>query len=98
MTEEQGRQGQVRLTLTVTGEVQAVGFRYRTLQRALRLGVKGIAENRVDGSVHIIAEGSQDAVEALLGFLRSPEAPGTVRHIDVQRSAATGEFADFGTA
>ena len=98
MSEQQSQQGQVRITLTVTGEVQAVGFRYRTLQHALRLGVRGIAENRVDGSVHIIAEGSPDAVDALLGFLRSPEAPGSVRHIDVQRSAATGEFADFRTA
>lgn len=35
----------------VTGRVQGVGFRYWTLEEAVRLGIKGWVRNEPDGSV-----------------------------------------------
>ena len=86
-----------RLTARVTGEVQAVGFRYRTLQQARRLGLTGIVSNSSDGSVQVVAEGAPSAVDGLLEWLRSPAAPGIVTGVEESLSAATGEFADFST-
>lgn len=86
-----------RLTARITGEVQAVGFRYRTLQQAMRLGLTGVVSNSPDGSVHVVAEGPQPAVDGLREWLGSPAAPGTVHGIEEAFSDATGEFPDFTT-
>ncbi|MBO0908236.1 MULTISPECIES: acylphosphatase [Arthrobacter] len=86
-----------RLTARITGEVQAVGFRYRTLQQAIRLGLTGLAANRSDGSVLVVAEGAGPALEELLQWLNSPAAPGTVSAVQDSWSEATGEFRTFGT-
>ncbi|MBF4992913.1 acylphosphatase [Arthrobacter gandavensis] len=87
-----------RLTARITGQVQAVGFRYRTLQQATRLGLTGVVSNHWDGSVRLIAEGAQDQVEQLLRWLQSPAAPGSVDGVEAVQSEATGEFPDFRTA
>lgn len=87
-----------RLTARITGNVQAVGFRYRTLQQALRLGLTGVVENRIDGSVLVVAEGSGPALEELLQWLNSPAAPGSVNAVQDSWSEATGEFGTFSTA
>lgn len=86
----------VRITATVTGRVQGVGFRYWTMAKARRLGLAGEAENRMDGSVQVIAEGDRQAVDSLLEWLQSRDAPGRVDHVDATFTPATGEFSGFG--
>lgn len=86
----------VRLTATVTGQVQGVGFRYRTMMEARRLGLSGEAVNRWDGSVYVVAEGTPEGVEALLSWLRSSRAPGRVQHVEASLGRASGEFSGFG--
>jgi acylphosphatase len=68
----------VRLTATVKGRVQGVGFRWWTRARALELGLVGAATNLEDGRVEVVAEGSREACEALLALLRAGDAPGRV--------------------
>ena len=86
-----------RLTARITGEVQAVGFRYRTLQQAIRLGLTGVVSNHSDGSVLVVAEGPGPALEELLQWLNSPAAPGTVSDVRDSWSDATGEYGSFRT-
>ncbi len=86
----------VRLTATVTGRVQGVGFRYRTMAEARRLRLSGEAVNRWDGSVYIVAEGTPEAAEALLAWLRSDRAPGRVHQVEASLGRASGEFSGFG--
>lgn len=71
----------VRLTACVEGRVQGVGFRYRTRTRAGALGLAGSATNLPGGDVEVIAEGPRSACEALLDWLRGPDAPGYVRSV-----------------
>lgn len=85
----------VRVTATVTGRVQGVGFRYSTMHQARLLGLTGEATNQMDGSVQVIAEGDRDAVDSLLEWLQSRDAPGRVRHVDAAFTQATGEFSGF---
>ena len=84
-----------RLTARITGEVQGVGFRYRTRQEAVRLGLTGVVSNRLDGSVQVVAEGSGPALDGLREFLEGPGAPGSVAAVDARFSDGTGEFSGF---
>ena len=71
----------VRLTAFVKGRVQGVGFRWWTRARALELGLVGSATNLDDGRVEVVAEGPQEAVDALLAALRGPGTPGSVEFV-----------------
>ncbi|MCC9146196.1 MULTISPECIES: acylphosphatase [unclassified Arthrobacter] len=96
MNEEEHPEGTARrLTARVTGEVQGVGFRYRTLRQAVQLGLTGVVSNAADGSVHVVAEGRGPALDGLLEFLRGPKAPGVVANVEESFSPAAGEFEDF---
>ncbi len=53
------------------GRVQGVNFRHATLEKARSLGLDGYVANRWDGSVEVVAEGREDAIEALLRWLHS---------------------------
>ena len=70
--------GDVRLTAWVHGYVQGVGFRWSTRSRALELGLTGYASNQLDGRVLVVAQGSQQACEQLLEWLRGDSTPGRV--------------------
>jgi len=54
----------------VSGRVQGVFFRASTRSEALRLGIAGRATNLADGSVEIIAGGSDVALDELERWLR----------------------------
>ena len=54
------------LDITISGIVQGVSFRLTTKAVADQLGVKGIAQNRSDGTVAIEAEGDTFALDAFL--------------------------------
>ena len=70
----------VALRFVVHGHVQGVGFRWWVWRQATRLGVHGLARNLRDGSVEVIAEGS-DSVLAELERLLGQGPPAA----DVQR-------------
>jgi acylphosphatase len=48
-----------------SGTVQGVGFRYRAQEFANALAVKGTVQNCADGSVELIAEGRESAIDIL---------------------------------
>jgi acylphosphatase len=75
--------------------VQGVGFRY-TAQHLARShpAVKGYVRNLPDGRVEMVAEGSEKDLDALLGALKG-HMEGKIQRVDVAKSKATGEFADF---
>lgn len=49
----------------VRGRVQGVGFRWFAARQAQRLGLRGFARNLDDGSVEIVVQGPEAAVEEL---------------------------------
>ena len=70
---------------TVCGAVQGVGFRDAALRRARQLGALGWVRNGDDGRVLVHAEGPEDAVEALLEFLREGPSAASVTDVAVEQ-------------
>jgi acylphosphatase len=73
----------IRRHVVVHGVVQGVGFRYSTREQAHRLGVSGWVRNRRDGAVEVEAEGSDDAVAALVDWLAHGPSGASVSSVDV---------------
>ena len=86
-----------RLTAHIIGRVQGVGFRWWTMRQAQELGLTGWVMNDHDErTVEVVAEGRPSALDELEHRLRRG-APGShVDDVEVQRSAASGEFSRFG--
>lgn len=84
-----------RVTVIVTGLVQGVSFRYYTRREARRLDLTGWVRNEADGSVSVVAEGSDDSLKALLQFLEDGSPSARVQQIAVEWSQASGEFGSF---
>ncbi|MEX8059327.1 acylphosphatase [Microbacterium sp. 16-032] len=78
-------------TMTVSGRVQGVGFRYSLRAEAERLGVGGWVRNRRDGSVEAFLAGDPDAVEAVITWAH--DGPAGARVDDVDVIEGTGESA-----
>ncbi len=87
--------GQARLTAWVRGRVQGVGFRWWVRSIALELGLRGVAENLVDGRVRVIAEGDRGRCTVLLERLEAPGTPGHVVQVTHRWDAARGGFTGF---
>ena len=75
----------------VLGRVQGVGYRYFALQQAEALKVTGFARNRPDGSVEVVAEGSDDVLERLAERLREGPAFSTVTGVERESVAPRGD-------
>lgn len=73
----------VRLTATVRGRVQGVGFRAWTRTCALEYGLVGTATNLPGGDVEVVAEGERAQLERLVAALRGPMTPGAVTEVTV---------------
>ncbi|GLI28242.1 acylphosphatase [Agromyces rhizosphaerae] len=80
-----------RLRITVTGMVQGVGYRWWTRAEAQRLGVSGWVKNRLDGRVEAEAEGDEQAVAALVDWMRGGPPSATVTAIETAEVPPTGE-------
>ncbi|HEY3188867.1 MAG TPA: acylphosphatase [Solirubrobacteraceae bacterium] len=80
----------VRRRIVVRGRVQGVFFRDTTRRRAEALGVAGSARNRDDGAVEVVAEGSVEAVERLVEFLREGPRRAEVSGVDVSEEEPRG--------
>jgi acylphosphatase len=58
-----------RLHAVVRGRVQGIGYRATTVDEARRLGLAGWVRNRLDGSVEVLAEGSQARLDLFVEYL-----------------------------
>jgi acylphosphatase len=83
------------VSVSVTGRVQGVAFRWYAVQEAERLGVTGWIRNEPDESVAGHFEGPDDAVDALVDWCHRGPSYASVRHVAVTEARPTGaaEFA-----
>ena len=74
----------------VSGRVQGVGYRYFALRQADALGVSGYARNLGDGSVEVVAEGSDGALADFEARLREGPAFAAVAGVSREAIPARG--------
>lgn len=91
------RRGEVeRLSATVVGRVQGVGFRWWVRSAAEKLGLTGWVMNAPDErSVELVAEGSVAALDELERLLRSGPPGAAVDRVASTRSPASGSYGRF---
>jgi acylphosphatase len=86
----------MRITACAKGRVQGVGYRYFVTDCARENGVSGFVKNMPDGSVTIVAEGSDDALDTFVRMVQT-HSNKTIRvdALEITRSEPTGEFSGF---
>ena len=84
---------QVSLHLVIHGRVQGVFFRESMRQQAVQLNINGWAENRDDGTVEAMIQGSAESVSAMLDWVQ--RGPPLAKVTRVDQKAASGEWTAF---
>lgn len=88
-------ENKVRLYAILNGRVQGVGFRYFVRQQAEELGLAGCVRNLRTGGVELLAEGERTTLEELVRALRHGPPGARVDDVNLDWTAATGEFHSF---
>lgn len=86
---------QRRVTATVHGRVQGVSFRQSTRMLAVGLGLSGTVRNEPNGTVRVVAEGSEAALQVLLDWLRRGPDRAAVERVDAEWMEPRGEAGEF---
>ncbi len=79
----------------VRGGVQGVGFRWFVQGEADRLGLVGGVRNLRDGTLEVIAEGSQDRLVQLGRSLRKGPMGSNVADVEVHWEGPSGQYREF---
>jgi acylphosphatase len=88
--------GRARLSMSLHGTVQGVGFRWFARQQAQLLGCTGYARNDPSGTrLEVVAEGPREVLQELISRLRQGPSGARVTHVEAQWQETTGEFEQF---
>ena len=85
----------IRMHLTIEGRVQRVWFRDSTRREAVNLGVFGWVRNRTNGTVELLAEGSENNVKKLVAWCQHGPSAAKVQRVHETLEEWTGEFKSF---
>ena len=85
-----------RLSATVIGRVQGVGFRWWVRSAADRMGLTGWVMNGADErSVELVAEGPAATLDQLEAMVRRGPPGAVVDRVETARSPASGSYDRF---
>ncbi len=85
-----------RLSATIIGRVQGVGFRWWVRSAADRMGLTGWVMNGADErSVELVAEGPPAALDQFERLLRQGPPGAAVDAVEATRSPASGSYGRF---
>ena len=71
------------IKILVSGKVQGVFFRDGTRRKAMELGLNGYAKNLPDGDVEVVAQGNEDKINELVGFIKNNPGHSKVENIKI---------------
>ncbi len=85
-----------RLSATIIGRVQGVGFRWWVRSAADRMGLTGWVMNGADDrSVELVAEGPTASLDQLERLLREGPPGAAIDRVEATRSPASGGYGRF---
>lgn len=85
----------VHASITVSGMVQGVGYRWFVNRHAVELGLKGLVRNNYDGTVYVEVEGDRSLVEELIKHLKLGPRSAMVKDVYVEWSEPKNLFLGF---
>jgi acylphosphatase len=85
------------IAATVTGRVQGVFYRATAQQHAQQLGIVGYAKNQHDGSVQVVAQGSEEQLQAFIDTLWEGSQAAQVENVAVTWGEPDEYLDDFVT-
>ena len=83
---------QEQLSCVVRGLVQGVGFRWFVQREANARGLTGWVRNNPEGSVELIAQGPQEALESFLAAIRRGPRSAMVRDVQLEWTVPSREY------
>lgn len=84
-----------RVKMNIVGDVQGVFFRHFAKVEADKSGLMGWCRNESDGSVFIIVEGEDKAVDKFIRWAKSGTELSTVENVDLKEEKYTGLEKEF---
>jgi acylphosphatase len=79
----------------IEGRVQRVMFRDFARRKAARLGLTGTVENAADGTVRVVAEGKEAALEQFAAWLHHGSPLAKVAQVALVWREYSGQFTSF---
>jgi acylphosphatase len=76
----------IHVNITVSGKVQRIGFRFTSMQEAVRLGVRGFVMNVDHDKVYLEAEGEESTVEKFIEWCKKGPTWAQVKQISIEKS------------
>jgi acylphosphatase len=83
------------LTITITGKVQEVGFRFSALDEALELGLTGFVRNQGRNQVYIEVEGEVEKLKTYLRWCHTGPKGAKIDKVDYASSEDLKNFEGF---
>ncbi|MCS7245196.1 MAG: acylphosphatase [candidate division WOR-3 bacterium] len=83
------------LIIKVYGRVQGVGYRYFAQKHARKLGIKGFAENKPDGSVYMEITGEEENLKKFIEILKEGPPLAIVEKIEYEEINKRLEYSNF---
>lgn len=74
------------LNIKISGLVQGVFFRAIAKEDAEKLGITGFAQNKLDGSVYIEAEGGKENLDKFLSWCKNGPPMAEVEKVEITES------------
>lgn len=84
-----------QIECVILGRVQLVMFRDFTQRKARKLRIAGTAENLPDGSVRIVAQGSEEKLLKFISYLKNGPLLAKVENVSVKWTEVKESFEDF---
>jgi acylphosphatase len=81
----------IHVNITISGKVQRIGFRFTSMQAAVKLGVHGFVMNVDHDKVYIEAEGEENSVNKFIEWCKTGPTWAIVKQISVEK----GEMKHF---
>jgi acylphosphatase len=81
----------IHVNISIIGKVQRVGFRFLSMQTAIRLGILGFVRYVDQNKLYIEAEGPADKIEEFKTWCRSGQCSYNISQITI----SPGELKNF---
>lgn len=85
----------IRAHIIVSGRVQGVYYRQKTVKQAQKLGLSGWVKNLNNGKVEAVFEGKKKSVEKIVNWAKKGPVFARVLGSNIDWQEYTGEFNNF---